>query len=379
MKYLVIAGEASGDLHASHLMTALKEADPQASFEFLGGDLMAEAAGHAPLVHYRDMAFMGFIDVVRHLGKVTDNLNTAREAVNRRPDALILVDYPSFNLRVAAEAFKLGVPVYYYISPKVWAWKEGRVKKIKKYVRKMYSILPFEVDFYRSRHNWEVMYVGNPSAEEVDARRRQLPSREEFMNAHGLDSSRPMLALVPGSRVSEIKNNLSIMKAVAARHPEYQAVVTAAPSIDPALYTSIAPDAKVVSGATFDVVAHADAALVTSGTATLEAALLGTPQVVCFRHGGSKLVYNMYKRLLKIPYVSLPNLIADEEIVPEMLMHLCTVDSVDRELCKILPGAAGRDTMLAGYERMRNRLGTTPAASTAAGDLIKNLTTQARD
>lgn len=379
MKYFISAGEASGDLHASHLMTALKENDPEATFDFLGGDLMAAAAGHAPLIHYRDMAFMGFVDVVRNLGKVTGNLKTARAAIEKgRPQAVVLVDYPSFNLRLAKWAHALDIPVYYYISPKVWAWKEGRVKSIKKYVKKMYSILPFEVDFYRDRHGYDVMYVGNPSAEEIDARRRELPSREEFLSQHGL-TDKPLLALVPGSRVSEIRNNLAIMAGVAARHPQFQPVITAAPAIDKSLYGTIAPGIAVIDGATFDTVAHAAAALVTSGTATLEAALLGTPQVVCFRHGGSRLVYNMYKRLLKIPYVSLPNLIANEPVVPEMLMHLCTVDSVDYKLCDILPGEPGREKMLEGYALMRRKLGDRHAADTTAADMVADLGGAARD
>ncbi|MDE7473931.1 MAG: lipid-A-disaccharide synthase [Muribaculaceae bacterium] len=373
MKYFIAAGEASGDLHASELIKSIKSLDPEAQFTFLGGDLMAAATGHEPLIHYRDMAFMGFVDVVKHLGAVTGNLKTAKRAISdERPDAVILVDYPSFNLRLAQHAHAMDIPVFYYISPKVWAWKEGRVKQIKKYVTRMYSILPFEVDFYQRRHGYEVEYVGNPSAEEVDARRRSLPDKEQFCSTHGINGHGPILALVPGSRVSEIRNNLAIMTAVAARHPEFTAVIAGAPSIDPSLYRSIT-DLPVVQGATFELMAISDVALVTSGTATLECALLETPQVVCFRHGGSKLVYNMYKRLLKIPYVSLPNLIADKGIVAELLMHLCTVDSVDAELTKIMPGSPGRVEMLKGYALMKERLGTRRAAVTAAADIVNYL------
>lgn len=373
MKYFICAGEASGDLHASGLMDAISSLDNEARFDFLGGDLMASVAGHPPIIHYKDMAFMGFVDVIKHIGTVRHNLRAALDSIsNSRPDAVILVDYPSFNLRLAKHAHSLGIPVYYYISPKVWAWKEGRVKKIKKWVRKMYSILPFEVDFYRDRHGYEVDYVGNPSAEEVDCKIPLLPTHEEFCERHSLNPSKPLLALVPGSRVSEIKNNLAIMAEVAARHPEYQAVIAGAPNISDELYNSLS-QLPVVHDATFELVGIASAALVTSGTATLEAALLSTPQVVCFRHGGSKIVYNIYKRLLKIPFVSLPNLIAGEPIVAEMLMHLCTVDSVDNELRKILPGAPGRRAMLDGYKRMRSRLGNTPAAATAASRLLADL------
>lgn len=373
MHYFISAGEASGDLHASELIKAIRITDTDARFTYLGGDLMATASGVQPLIHYRDMAFMGFIDVIRHLGAVTGNLRTAKRAISdERPDAVILVDYPSFNLRLAAHAYSLGIPVFYYISPKVWAWKEGRVKHIKRYVRHMYSILPFEVDFYRRRHGYDVTYVGNPSAEEVDSRIPTLPSREQFALDHGLAPDRPILALVPGSRVSEIRNNMAIMAGVAERHPGFQAVVAGAPSIDDSLYRSLTP-LPVVHNATFELMGVSDVALVTSGTATLECALLGTPQVVCFRHGGSRLVYNMYKRLLKIPYVSLPNLIADRAVVPEMLMHLCTIDSVDAELCRILPGTEGRKEMLEGYRLMRDRLGTDRAAMTAANAIVSDL------
>lgn len=373
MKYFISAGEASGDLHASELIKAITIEDAEAQFMFLGGDLMAVSAGREPVIHYRDMAFMGFIDVIKHLGTVTHNLKVAKNTITDwRPDAVILVDYPSFNLRLAAHAYKAGIPVFYYISPKVWAWKEGRVKQIKKYVTRMYSILPFEVDFYQKRHGYDITYVGNPSAQEIDARIPSIPSAAGFASAHGLDPGKPILALVPGSRVSEIKANLTIMAEVASRHGEYQAVIAGAPSIDAELYASIS-SLPVVRNVTFELMGVAEAALVTSGTATLEAALLNTPQVVCFRHGGSKLVYNMYKHLLKIPYVSLPNLIAGQQIVPEMLMHLCTVDTVDSELIKIMPGSDGRAKMLSGYRLMRERLGTSEAATITAHDIISRL------
>lgn len=373
MNYFVLAGEASGDLHASELMKALKISDPEATFDFLGGDKMASVAGNEPLIHYKHMAFMGFVDVLRNLGTVTRNLRRAYNVLEEsRPDAVILVDYPSFNLRVAAKAYKLGIPVFYYISPKVWAWKEGRVKQIKKYVKEMYSILPFEVEFYKKRHDYDVKYVGNPSAEEVEGKIPALPAREDFAASHDLDPSKPIIALVPGSRISEIKSNLPIMNEVAHRHPEYQAVIAGAPGIDSCLYGTLS-DLPVVFGSTFELVGVSTVALVTSGTATLETALLGVPQVVCFRHSGSKLVYNIYKRLLKIPFVSLPNLIAGECVVPEMLMHLCTADSVDRELCEILPGKPGREKMLRGYDLMRSKLGTSRAAATAAAAITARL------
>lgn len=325
-----------------------------------------------PLIHYRDMAFMAFSEVLRHLGKIFGNLRVAKDAIaSARPDALILVDYPSFNLKLAKYAHSLGIPVYYYISPKVWAWKEWRVKDIRRYCRKVLSILPFEVDFYR-RHGMEVEYVGNPSVEEVDRKEAALPSAGEFLHVHGLPSDRPLLALVPGSRRGEIKNNLPIMDAVARRFPQLQPVIAGAPAIEPDFYTAFSAF-PLVEGATFELLRNSACALVTSGTATLETALLGTPEVVCYRANGSRLSYNIMKHLLKCKWVSLPNLIADKEIVPEMLVHLCTVDGVAAELEKILPGTPGRDEMLRGYARMRGRLGTSQAPQRAAMAILSDL------
>ncbi len=376
MRYFIVAGEASGDIHAAELISALSNADNCSHFDFLGGDLMAAAAGHAPLIHYRDMAFMGFSEVLRHLPRVLGNLNRAKQEIrNARPDALILIDYPSFNLKLAAFAHKLGIPVYYYISPKVWAWKEHRVKDIKRYVRRMFSILPFEVNFYKTRHNYDVTYVGNPSVEEIERRASSLPSREEFIHRHNL-SDRPIIALVPGSRKSEIKNNLAIMQAASARYTDHQIVVAAAPGIELEYYGYfIKPGTPIVSGVTFELMKHADAALVTSGTATLECALLGTPQVVCYRANGVKLSYQIMEKILKIPFVSLPNLIANEAIVPEMLVHKCTPQLVERELGKILPGRPGHDCQLKGYKLMRDILGQRNAAMTTANAIFNDLTT----
>ncbi|MCM1111381.1 MAG: lipid-A-disaccharide synthase [Clostridium sp.] len=374
MKYFISAGEASGDLHASRLIGELKQADPSARFVFLGGDMMVAAAGSDPLIDYRDMAYMGFVDVVRHLPKVLSNLRRAREALRRsRPDALIIVDYPSFNLRLAAEAARLGIPVFAYISPKVWAWKEGRIPKMRRLIRRLYSILPFEPAYFARKQMTQVMYVGNPSVEETDdilARSTLTPG--QFREANGLDG-RPLLALVPGSRRSEIRANLPVMTEVAARHPEFQPVIAAAPGIELSIYDCFAPISRVV-GQTFDLIRFADAALVTSGTAVLECALLRTPQVACYRANGSRVAYELFKRILKIPYVTLPNLIAGREIVPEMLVYLCTADRVDRELTPLLdPRSPERTAMLAGYDEMRQRLGTSRAAPTAARDIVRSL------
>lgn len=356
MHYFIIAGEASGDLHAAALIGEIKKADGGARFTFLGGDKMSAASGSAPVIDYRDMAFMGFSEVFRNLGKISSNLKRARSALaEAHPDALILVDYPSFNLKVAKTALGLGIPVYYYISPKVWAWKEWRVKAIRRLVRRVLCILPFEVDFY-ARHGMEVDYVGNPSVEEIDRAFSRIATEEP---------KRPVIALLPGSRRGEIKCNLPVMADVARQFPQYRAVVAGAPGIE-ADYYSRFTRLPVVFDKTFELLASARAALVTSGTATLETALAGVPQVVMYRSNGSKLAYNLMKRLLKVSYVSLPNLIAGRAVVPEMLLHMCTPDAVAAELGKLTGNTASREEMLDGYGDMRRRLTSMRAAPTAA-------------
>lgn len=368
---MLCAGEASGDLHASELIGALRRRDSEANFVFLGGDLMAAAAGRAPLVHYRDMAYMGFTDVVLHLPQVRRNLSVAHKVLHRvRPDALILIDYPSFNLRLAATAHSLGIPVYYYISPKVWAWKEFRTATIAKYCRRVLGIFPFEPAFYAAHGYDRCTYVGNPSVEEIDRRLDQAPTPEEFRLQHGLDQ-RPIIAIVPGSRISEIRANLPIMlKAMEVFRTKYQAVVAGAPGIDPAEYPH---DTTVLFNSTTQLMHCATAALVTSGTASLEAALAAVPQVVCYRHSGSRLVYAVMSRLLKIDFVSLPNLIARRQVVPELLMHLCTPTAIIRKLLDILPGHPARQEQLRGYLDIRRLLGTTHAADTAAELIVSDL------
>ena len=319
------------------------------------------------------MAYMGFTDVIAHLPQVLGNLSAAKKAIESyRPDAVILVDYPSFNLKLAAHAHSLGIPVYYYISPKVWAWKEHRVKQIKRYVRRMYSILPFETDFYRNRHNYEITYVGNPSVEEIDNRAAALPPADKFLESHGITDSRPVIAIVPGSRRGEISRNLPIMTEAASHFPGYQAIVAGAPGIEQEYYSRFTT-LPVFKGSTFELMSAASAALVTSGTATLEAALIGTPQVVCYRSNGSRLTYKMYSKLLKIPFVSLPNLICNREIVKELLMHYCTVDNVSRQLSEILPGTQGNERMRRDYRDMRRILGDSQAAANTARAIIDDL------
>lgn len=365
-KYYIIAGEASGDLHGGELIRALRKVDSEADFVFLGGDKMAEAAGTAPRVHISEMAFMGFSEVLRNLGKVRRNLAVARKLLrDERPDCLILIDYPSFNLKVAETAKKAGIKVYYYISPKVWAWKEWRVRTIKRLVDKMFVIFPFEVPYYADRHHWDVEYVGNPSVREIDRALTEVPPLEDFRREHKLPS-RPVIALLPGSRRGEIRNNLGVMLSAAKRFVQYRPVIAGAPGIEPSFYAAIT-DAQVVYGSTVALLRHSTAALVTSGTATLEAALAGTPQVACYRSNGSKITYNIMKRLLKVPYVTLPNLIAGRQVIPEMLLHLCKPEAVAEILGTLTPAnSSERRQMLEGYSLIRRILGDGDAAMNTA-------------
>lgn len=372
MHYFLSAGEPSGDLHASVLIDELKKKDAEATFTFLGGDLMARAAGHAPVIHYSRMAFMGFSEVLRNLKTIGENFKMAKASLKgSAADALILVDYPSFNMKLAKYAKELGIPVFYYISPKVWAWKEWRVKGLRRYVDHILSILPFEVEYFKDK-NVRVTYVGNPSKEEMELKLAHAGTKADFIARHSLDPDRQLLALVPGSRRGEIRNNLPIMDAVARRNPSLQPVIAAAPGIPPEFYAQYSSFPRI-EGDTFRLMHFSEAALVTSGTATLECAIAGTPQVVCYRANGSKLSYNIMKHLIKAPFVSLPNLIADREVIPEMLVHLCTVDSVDAKLKAILEGMPGREKQLKGYRIMMSRLGEGKAASGAAAIITEEL------
>lgn len=373
MKYMLIAGEASGDLHASQVIKQIRRLDSHATFMFFGGDLMAKAADTQPMVHFREMAYMGFSEVIRNLGKINDNLKSAKRLLRMwQPDALILVDYPSFNLKVAAEAKKMGIPVFYYISPKVWAWKEWRVPTLKKLCERMYCIFPFEVDWYRDKHNWDVRYVGNPSVQEIDAAMSLAMSRSDFLAKYKL-RDRPIVALLPGSRLGEIKNNLQIMTAAMQQFPQYRGVVAAAPGVDRDFYTAFT-SLPVVYGDTFNLLANARAAIVTSGTATLEAALANVPQVVCYRSNGSKIAYNVMRRVLSVDHVTLPNLITKREIIPELLLHLCNPDTVAANLAPLLTDTPKRKQMLDDYADMRRILSTDNAAANVAKDIVACLT-----
>ena len=376
MKYMLVAGEASGDLHASQLINSIKRLDADAEFRFIGGDMMSKASRKSPDIHYDQLNVMGFSEVIRKLPTILTNLKAAKRIVKEyRPDVLILVDYPGFNLKLAKYAHNIGVRVDYFISPKVWAWKEWRVKDIKKYVSNLYSILPFEEGFYRN-HGYEVKYVGNPSVQEIDYALGHLPPKKHFMERQGLtDNERPIIALLPGSRKGEIRNNLPIMIEAAKRFPDHQYIVAAAPAVPEKFYREVVqdPGLQVVFGATPVLLKYSAAALVTSGTATLETALIGTPQVVCYRANGVKLSYKIMEKLLKVKYVALPNLIVNNSVVPELLVHNCTVNNVARELGPLLQHSPKREWQINGYRTMRRRLGNSVATDYMAELIVDSL------
>ncbi len=374
MKYYIIVGEASGDLHASHLMRELKNADKTAKFRFFGGDKM-KAVGGTCVRHYKEMAYMGFVPVLLHLPAIFRNMSQCKKDIQAwQPDVVILVDYPGFNLKIAKYVHKkLHVPVYYYISPKIWAWKEYRIKNIKRDVDELFSILPFEKQFFEGKHQYPIHYVGNPTADEVDLFRKKYNEKtEQFRQRNQLDN-RPIVALLAGSRQQEIKDNLPAMIEVSARLPEYQFVVAGAPSIEDAYYDKFLQgcNIRLIHNETFALLSHAVAALVTSGTATLETALFNVPQVVCYETPIPKIVAFFRKRIVKVKYISLVNLIVDEELVTELVADTFGVDNMERELRKILPGTEGRTTMLEGYERMRAAIGK-PGAPANAAQIITN-------
>lgn len=361
MKYYLIAGEASGDLHASHLMKSLKEFDDNAEFRFLGGDLMT-AVGGTRVRHYRELAYMGFIPVLLHLPTIFSNMRRCkRDIVNWHPDCVILVDYPGFNLNIAKYVkSKTNIPVYYYISPKIWAWKEYRIKNIRRDVDELFSILPFEVPFFEQRHHYPIHYVGNPTADEV----------REFLSAYEKPalSTKPIIALLAGSRRQEIKDNLPAMiEAVRPYMCNYQVVLAGAPGIEESYYDTFlrGKGIDVVYNQTYPLLAKAHAALVTSGTATLETCLFKVPQVVCYETPLPCLIGWLRKKVLKVRYISLVNLIADREVVTELVADTFSVTNIRRELEKILDGPV-RQTMLEDYEEVCRQLGNQKAPEQTA-------------
>ena len=376
MKYYLIVGEASGDLHASHLMKALLKEDPEAEFRFFGGDMMS-AVGGTRVRHYRELAYMGIIAVLLHLRTILRNMAFCkRDIAEWRPDAVILVDYPGFNLKIAKYVHEhTKIPVYYYISPKIWAWKEWRIKSIKRDVKEMFSILPFEIDFYEKKHKYKIHYVGNPTAEEVYNFQNQYTENFDYFCAANSLQYKPIIALLAGSRKQEIKDNLPAMIEAAKRFEDYQLVLAGAPSIDDSYYAKFlkGTNVRIVKNNTYALLSNATAALVTSGTATLETALFNVPQVVCYETPLPKLIRFAFNHIIKVKFISLVNLIVNREVVPELLADRFRVDYIANELYKILPGKQAREDMLQGYREVRERLGDAVAPDNAARIMLRLL------
>ncbi len=369
MKYYIIAGEASGDLHASNLMKALKKKDHKADFRFWGGDLMRSVGG-TEVKHYRDLAFMGFAEVLMNLKTILNNIKFCKQDIlNYQPDVLILVDYPGFNMRIAEFAKKEGIPVHYYISPQIWAWKENRIHKIKRDVDHMYVILPFEKDFYEKKHNYSVDFVGHPLLDAIAE--RSATDIDGFLNEFGLNDQ-PVIALLPGSRKQEIKKMLSVMLKMLPKYKDYQFVIAGAPSQKLEFYQEFIkdqPTIKVVENRTYDLLSVAYAALVTSGTATLETALFKVPEVVCYK--GNELSYQIGKRLVKnIKYISLVNLILDKEAVTELIQGDFNKNRLEEELEKILDKSF-RKKIFGSYYELEQKLGGTGASEKTAELILK--------
>ena len=369
MKYYLIAGEASGDLHGANLMRALAEIDPQAQFRFWGGDRM-EAVGGKLIKHYRDLAFMGFWEVVTNLRTILRNIDLCKgDIAAYQPDALIFIDYPGFNMRIAKWAKRQGIPTHYYISPQIWAWKENRIKAIRRDVDAMYVILPFEKDFYEGKHQYPVHFVGHPLLDAIAARREV--SMEVFKRENGLDE-RPIIALLPGSRKQEIAKMLSVMLSVVGSYHPYQFVIAGAPSLGYDFYRQFIREENVhfVSGKTYDLLSHAHAALVTSGTATLETALFRVPEVVCYR--GNWISYQIAKRVISLKYISLVNLIMDAPVVTELIQGDLNTRNLKVELDKLLDPAY-RDKLQRDYQALRERLGNEGASRRTAQAIYNSL------
>lgn len=374
MKYYLIVGEASGDLHASNLMKSLKKSDSDAEFRFFGGDLM-KAVGGVCVKHYKEMAYMGFIPVLMHLRTILKNMKLCQQdIISWNPDVLILVDYPGFNLDIAKYIKKqTKIPVYYYISPKIWAWKEYRIKNIKRDVDELFSILPFEVNFFKG-HHYPIHYVGNPSVDSVDAFKKDyVESFVDFTSNNKLEN-KPIIALLAGSRKQEIHDNLPKMIDAVSTMKDYQFVIAGAPSIESEYYADYVKEGvHIVYGQTYELLSHSIAALVTSGTATLETALFKVPQVVCYDMPLSWLMSFLRRFFLKVKYISLVNLIADKEVVKELVANDMKVANIKKELASILPGGDGRQTMLEDYQHIIQILGAPGASERAAEKMIECL------
>jgi len=367
LKYYIISGEASGDLHASNLMKALKNEDERADFRFWGGDLMQKVGG-TMVKHYKDLAFMGFAEVIMNLRTILNNINYCKkDLLDYAPDALILVDYPGFNMRIAEFAKKNNIAVHYYISPQIWAWKENRIKKIKRDVDHMYVILPFEKDFYEKKHNFPVHFVGHPLLDAIAD--RKVIDIKQFAEENGLND-KPIIALLPGSRKQEISKMLSVMLKMAPGFPDHQFVIAGAPGQDVSFYKKFIEDDNValVDNKTYDLLSLATAALVTSGTATLETALFKVPEVVCYK--GNELSYQIGKRLVNVKYISLVNLILDKEVVTELIQNDMNETKLEDELFKILDFKS-REAIFKSYYELEQALGGKGASEKTAKLIIK--------
>ena len=373
MKYYIIVGEPSGDLHGSNLMKGIVAEDSEAQFRFWGGDKMAEVGGKEGLAkHYRETSFFGIVQVVRNLRTVLGQIDECKRDIEAfEPDVVILIDYPSFNMRIAKWAKAKGLKVYYYIAPKVWAWKEWRVKSIRKYVDRLYTIFPFETDYFRSK-GIEPVFCGNPLCDSIAQYKAQMGSREEFLKENGLDE-RPIVALLAGSRRTEIRDNLADMVAISKNFPNYQFVVAAVPWIEKELYDRILADTgvKFVCNKTYDTLIYAEAAIVTSGTATLETALMNTPEIVLYHV--PKLYEWLRPIVLKIPYISLVNINLGRECVREIVVNKIDVEAVSEELRSILEGGSKRAKMLADFAELQEMMGGEGSSQRTAKDIVKTL------
>lgn len=371
MKYYILAGEPSGDLHGSNLIKAIRKRDPQANIRAWGGDLMEEA-GAVVVKHYRDLAFMGFAEVVANLRTIMINFRVCKADLELfDPDVFILIDYPGFNLRMAEHAHKQGIKVFYYISPQIWAWKQNRVKKIRAYVDEMFVILPFEKEFYR-KFNVDVHYVGHPLIDAVD-RFVEGGSRLEIPELDAETDDRPLVALLPGSRKQEISRMLPLMAQVTAKFPQYRFVIAGAPSQEASFYRRHLDGAElpIVFGKTYEILSRARAALVTSGTATLETAIFKVPQVVCYR--GGYVSYMLAKNMIKVDYISLVNLIMEKEVVRELIQNDLNLKSLTGEFAKIVEDGPARTAMLESYDELYQKLGGGGASDRAAEGMLKSL------
>lgn len=369
MKYYIIAGEASGDLHGSNLMKALYEEDPKADIRFWGGDLMQQTGGTL-VKHYRELAFMGFIEVIFNLKTILSNITFCKKDIEAfQPDALIFIDYPGFNMRIAKWAKERGIPTHYYISPQIWAWKENRIQAIKRDFDYLYVILPFEKDFYENKHQFPVTFVGHPLIDAIHNRKEV--SQADFVKENHL-GNQPIIAILPGSRKQEITKMLSVMLSVVQDFPDYQFVIAGAPSQEHSFYQPFLKNKNVhfLSNKTYDLLSHATAALVTSGTATLETALFKVPEVVCYK--GSWASYQIAKRIITLKYISLVNLIMDREVVTELIQENCNTKTIKVELQKLLDPRQ-REQLLKAYESLEEKLGGVGASKKTAQLIVRSL------